>query len=415
MPEIAHPTKAIFDLAKVRDDFPFLNIQVNGKKLVYLDNGATAQKPQVVIDAISNYYSSQNANVHRGVHSLSQVATLNYDNARATIQRHINAAKAEEIIFTKGTTDSINLVAASFGKRFISKGDEILISEMEHHSNIVPWQILCEEKGSILKVIPINDAGELNLDEAKKLISTKTKLIALTHVSNTLGTVNPIKEIVDLAHSKNAYVLVDGAQAVPHMKVDVQELDCDFYCFSGHKLFGPTGVGVLYGKEKLLQSMPPYQSGGGMIKTVTLERTEYADLPLKFEAGTPHIEGGIGLAVALDYVNSIGLDKIHHYENELLEYATLKLEQIQGLKIIGKAKNKASVLSFVMEGMHPFDIGTILDKMGVAVRTGHHCNQPLMQRFGIAGTVRASFAFYNTFEEIDVLHEALLKAKKMLQ
>lgn len=414
MPEIAH-LDPVFDLEKVRGDFPFLKLKVNGKNLVYFDNGATSQKPQVVIDAITKYYATQNANVHRGVHSLSQVATLHYDNARACIQKHLNAAKAEEIIFTKGTTDSINLVAASFGKRFISKGDELIISEMEHHSNIVPWQILCEEKGATLKVIPITDSGELEMEEFKKLLGPKTKLVAISHVSNTMGTVNPVKEICALAHQYNAAVLVDGAQAVPHMKVNVQELDCDFYCFSGHKLFGPTGVGILYGKENLLQQMPPYQSGGGMIKTVSLSHTEFAELPLKFEAGTPHIEGGIVLAVAIDYVNEIGLENIHRYEAELLEYATRKLEKIEGLRIIGNAKNKASVISFVMDGMHPFDIGTILDKMGVAVRTGHHCNQPLMQCFGIPGTVRASFAFYNSFEEIDVFVEALLKAKKMLQ
>ena len=404
-----------FDVLNIRKDFPILQTLVNGKPLVYLDNGATAQKPQVVIDAISNYYSFQNANVHRGVHSLSQTATLLYDSARTIIQKHLNAEKAEEIIFTKGTTDSINLLAASFEKEFIKAGDEIIISEMEHHSNIVPWQILCEKRTASLKVIPVNDAGELILEEYKKLFNKNTKFVAVTHVSNTLGTVNPVKEMIAFAHERGVLVGLDGAQAVPHMKVDVQDLDCDFYSFSGHKLFGPTGIGVLYGKEKWLTKMPPYQSGGGMIKTVTLQKTEYADLPLKFEAGTPHIEGGIALGVAIDYVNKIGLENIHQHEKELLEYATEQLNDIDGVRLIGTAQHKASVLSFVVEGTHPFDVGTILDKLGIAVRTGHHCNQPLMQRFGIPGTVRASFAFYNTFEEVDALVAGVKKAIKMLK
>ena len=404
-----------FDVLTIRKDFPLLNVNVNGKKLVYLDNGATTQKPQVVIDAILNYYSSQNANVHRGVHSLSQTATLLYDAARTTIQKQLNAAHAEEIIFTKGTTDSINLLASTFEKNFINANDEIIISEMEHHSNIVPWQILCEKKGAVLKVVPVTDAGEIMLDDYKKLFNSNTKFVSITHVSNTLGTVNPARKMIEFAHQKGVLVCLDGAQAVPHMTVDVQELDCDFYAFSGHKLFGPTGVGILFGKKKLLQKLPPYQSGGGMIKTVSFQQTEYADLPQKFEAGTPNIEGAIALGVAIDYLNKIGLKSIHQHESELLHYATKQLENIAGLKIIGTAKNKASVISFVIEGVHPFDVGTILDKLGIAVRTGHHCNQPLMQRFGIPGTVRASFAFYNTMDEVDAFVEGVKKAMKMLK
>ncbi|MGQ0828210.1 MAG: SufS family cysteine desulfurase [Bacteroidota bacterium] len=407
--------KPRIDIEKIRADFPILSRKVNGKSLVYLDNGATSQKPQSVIDAISNYYKNQNANIHRGVHNLSQEITVVYENARATIQKHLNAEFAHEIIFTKGTTDAINLVAFSYGKKFISKGDEILVSLMEHHSNILPWQQLCEEKGAILKVIPINEAGEIKMDEYKKLLNDKTKLVAITHVSNTLGTINPIREMVALAHAKNIPVIVDGAQAVPHSAVDVRDLDVDFYCFSGHKAFGPTGVGVLYGKEKWLNTMPPYQVGGGTIKTVAFEKTEYADLPLKFEAGTPHIEGGVGLAAAIDYINNIGLDNIAAYEHELLEYATTALKKIDGLKIIGEAKNKASVISFIIEGLHPFDIGTILDQLGIAVRTGHHCTQPLLHNCGLVGTVRASIAFYNTKDEMDVFVEGVKKAIQMLK
>ena len=369
----------------------------------------------MVINTITNYYENQNANIHRGVHTLSQEITIAYENARATIQKHLNAAHAHEIIFTKGTTDAINLVASSFGKKFISKGDEIIVSEMEHHSNILPWQQICEEKGAILKVIPINDAGELIISDYKKLLNPKTKIVAVTHISNTLGTINPIEEIVALAHAQNIPVLVDGAQAVPHTSVDVQKSFADFYVFSAHKLFGPTGVGILYGKEKWLNQLPPYQVGGGTIKTVTFEKTEYADLPLKFEAGTPHIEGGIGLAAAIDYINEIGLENIAAYEHELLVYATEALQKIEGVKIIGTAKNKASVISFVVEGIHPFDIGTLLDQLGIAVRTGHHCTQPLMQHYGIPGTIRASFAFYNTKEEIDVFINGLQKAINMLK
>jgi len=405
----------ILNIQKLRQDFPILSKKANGKSLVYLDSGATAQKPKQVIDAISYYYQSQNANIHRGVHQLSQEITIAYENARATIQKHLNAAVSQEIIFTSGTTESINLVASSFGKKHVNPGDEIIISEMEHHSNILPWQMLCEEKGAVLKVIPINEKGELRIDEYKKLLCSKTRIVAVTHVSNTLGTINPVKEIIELAHKKNIPVLIDGAQAVPHITVDVQALDADFYCFSGHKLFGPTGVGILYGKEKWLNEIPPYKVGGGTIKTVRFEKTEYADLPLKFEAGTPHIAGGIGLAAAIDYVNEIGLENIGAYEHELTEYATLKLLAIEGLRIIGTAKEKASVISFVIEEVHPLDVGTILDKQGIAVRTVHHCTQPLMEHFGLPGTIRASLVFYNTKEEIDVLVNGIQKAIKMLR
>lgn len=403
------------DIQEIRKDFPLLSRSVNDKPLIYFDNGATSQKPMQVIEAITRYYTTQNANIHRGVHRLSQDITTVYENARNTIQQHLNAAFAHEIIFTKGTTDSINLVATSFGKKFISAGDEIVVSAMEHHSNIIPWQLLCEEKGAVLKVIPINQNGELIITEYKKLLSAKTKLIAITHISNTLGTVVPVKEIIAIAHEKNIPVLIDGAQAIPHIKVDVQELDADFYCFSGHKVFGPTGVGILYGKEKWLNEMPPYQGGGGIIKSVTFEKTTYADLPLKFEAGTPNIEGGVALAVAIDYINNIGMDVIHNYEQELLHYATSKLEAIDDVRIIGTAEDKAGVISFVVDGMHPLDIGTILDKQGIAVRTGHHCTQPLMNFYCIPGTVRASFSFYNTKAEIDILEKGLLKAIKMLK
>ena len=411
---ISSTKDSVFDIASVRDDFPILSKKVNGKALVYLDSGATAQKPEVVITALDNYYRNQNANIHRGVHTLSQDVTVAYENARVTIQKHLNAKYSHEIIFTSGTTESINLVAASFGKKNIQAGDEIIISAMEHHSNILPWQAICEEKGAVLKVVPINERGEILFEEYKKMLSSKTKMVAVTHISNTLGTINPVKQIIDLAHEKGVPVLLDGAQAVPHQKVDVQVLDADFYCFSGHKLFGPTGVGILYGKEKWLNELPPYKVGGGTIKTVTFEKTVYADLPLKFEAGTPHIAGGIGLAAAIDYVNSIGLENIQEYEKDLLHYAAEKLSTIKGLKIIGNANEKASVISFVIDGIHPLDIGTILDKQGIAVRTGHHCTQPLMDFYSIPGTVRASFAFYNTKEEIDLLVAGIEKAIKML-
>ena len=398
----------------IRKDFPILQRTVNGKPLIYFDNGATAQKPLAVIEALNRYYENQNSNIHRGVHTLSQEITTAYEKARATVQKHLNAASPREIIFTSGTTDSINLVAHCFGKTFVRAGDEVILTAMEHHSNILPWQVMCEERHAVLKVIPVNTNGELLMEEYKKLLSDKTKMVAVAHVSNTLGTINPVKEIISLAHQKNIPVLLDGAQAVPHMRVDVQELGADFYCFSAHKVFGPTGVGILYGKEKWLNELPPYRVGGGTIKTVTFEKTEYADVPLKFEAGTPHIAGGIGLAAALDYVNGIGLENIEAYEHELLEYATEKLTAIEGLKLVGTAKEKAGVLSFVLEGLHPLDVGTILDKLGIAVRTGHHCTQPLMEFFCVPGTVRVSLAFYNTKAEIDQLCAGILKAKKML-
>ena len=413
----------MLDINKIRKDFPILSRTVNGKPLVYFDNGATAQKPQVVIDAISHYYSFQNSNIHRGVHTLSREITIAYEEARKTIQLHLNAKQASEIIFTKGTTESINLVAHCFGKLAIAEGDEIIITQMEHHSNIVPWQLLCEEKKAVLKYIPINEAGELILEELPQLITSKTKLVAFTHISNTLGTINPVKEIIQQIHTLSSYlredkrrasVLIDGAQAVPHLKPDVQDLDCDFYVFSGHKLFGPTGVGILYGKEEWLNKFAPYQTGGGTIKTVTLQKTEFADAPLKFEAGTPHIEGGIGLAAAMNYVAEIGFDNIQKHEHELLEYATKQLNEIQGLIIYGNAKHKTSVISFNVGSIHPFDIGTLLDKYGVAIRSGHHCTQPLWQFYKIPGTIRASFAFYNTFEEVDVFMEALKKSIRLL-
>jgi cysteine desulfurase/selenocysteine lyase len=412
----------ILDINKIRKDFPILSREVNGKPLVYFDNGATSQKPQIVIDAISHYYEYENSNIHRGIHTLSQEATNAYEVAREKIRSFVNAKHSHEIIFTKGTTDSINLVASSFGKKHLKKGDEIIISTMEHHSNIVPWQMICEEKEAVLKVIPINDKGEIIFEEFTKLISNKTRMVAVTHVSNTLGTVNPIKEIINYVRQhaplsgemEGAFILIDGAQAVPHTKVDVQELDCDFYAFSGHKMFGPTGVGILYGKEEILNELPPYQGGGDMIKTVTFEKTTYNELPHKFEAGTPNIIGGIGLGVAIDYMNAIGIDKIEAYEHELLTYATEQIKQIEGVRIIGEASNKASVLSFVVDGTHPSDIGMIIDKLGIAIRTGHHCTEPLMNRFNIPGTARASFAFYNTKEEINIFIDGLKKAIKML-
>jgi len=412
---VATPYTPLFDIENLRKDFPILATKVHAKPLIYLDNGATAQKPKQVLDAIQNYYQISNANVHRGVHQLSQQATSLFDKARQTVQKHLNAAKQEEIIFTKGTTESLCLLAATFENTIIKKGDEIIVSEMEHHSNIVPWQVLADKVGAIIKVLPVNDAGEISIENFKKTINTKSKLLAITHVSNTLGSINPIQEMCNIAHQNNVLVVADGAQAVPHMQVDVQQLDCDFYVYSGHKLFGPTGIGILYGKEALLNSLPPYQTGGGMIKTVSFAKTEYAELPQKFEAGTPNIEGAIGLASAIDYVNSIGFELIQRYEQDLLNYATAQLQAIEGLKIIGTAQHKASVLSFVIEGLHPFDVGTILDQQGIAVRTGHHCTQPLMQRFGIPGTIRASFAFYNTFEEIDALTKGVNKAVKMLK
>ena len=406
--------KTAFNVQKVREDFPILKTQINGKPLVYFDNGATAQKPKQVIDAIAKYYYEENSNIHRGVHTLSQKATAHYELARETVQKQIHAASVNEIIFTRGTTESVNLVAHCFGKLFIQKGDEIIVSAMEHHSNILPWQILCEEKQAVLKVIPINEKGELIISEYLKLLSAKTKLVAVTHVSNTLGIINPVKEIIELARKNNTPVFLDGAQAIPHMTVDVQDLDCDFYCFSGHKVYAPTGIGVLYAKEKWIEKFEPYQVGGGTIKTVSFEKTVYADGPLKFEAGTPNIEGAIGLAAALNYINEIGLPVISAYENELLQYATEKLYHLSNVTIYGDIAHKAAVISFNIKNTHPFDVGTLLDKQGVAVRTGHHCTQPLMECFHIPGTIRASFSFYNTKEEIDIFIVALEKAIKML-
>ncbi|KGO89117.1 aminotransferase class V-fold PLP-dependent enzyme [Flavobacterium suncheonense] len=403
----------MFDVQKVRAQFPILSQTVNGKPLVYFDNGATTQKPEVVIDAIAQYYTEFNANIHRGVHTLSQLATDAYEQARNTIQNHLNAKYNHEIIFTSGTTAGINLVANGFAK-FVKEGDEVMVSALEHHSNIVPWQFLCEKTGAKLVVIPMNEQGELRMDKFEKLLSSKTKIVAVNHISNALGTINPIKQIIDKAHKVGAAVLIDGAQATPHLRPDVQELDCDFYVFSGHKVCGPTGVGILYGKENWLNALPPYQGGGEMIKEVTFEKTTYAELPHKFEAGTPNIEAGIVLGTAIDYLNGIGFDNIAKYEQELLDYATRKLLEIDGLKIYGTSENKASVISFNIEGIHPYDIGTIIDKLGVAVRTGHHCAQPIMQYFDIPGTIRASFAFYNTREEIDIFVEAVKKAQMML-
>ncbi len=403
----------MFDVNKIRKDFPILNRKVNAKDLVYFDNAATAQKPQAVIDAIAGYYSNYNANIHRGVHTLSQEATNAYEESRIKIQKHFNAAKNYEIIFTAGTTHSINLVASGFTS-LLKKGDEIIVSTLEHHSNIVPWQMLCERTGAVLKVIPISLRGELIMEEYEKLLSERTKLVFVNHVSNTLGTINPVKEIIDKAHQSGAAVLIDGAQATPHLKPDVQKLDCDFYTCSAHKIYGPTGVGMLYGKEEWLKKLPPYQGGGEMIAEVSFEKTTYADLPYKFEAGTPNICGGIVFGTALDYVNKIGFDNIAAYEQELLEYATDRLLQIEGLKIYGTAEKKASVISFNIEGIHPYDIGSIIDKLGIAVRTGHHCTQPIMTFFNIPGTVRASFAFYNTKKEIDIFVKAVERARKML-
>lgn len=403
----------MLDINKVRADFPILSRTVNGKPLVYFDNGATSQKPQVVIDAISKYYQEINANIHRGVHTLSQLATDAYEESRNKIQKHINAKFAYEVIFTSGCTHGINAVANGFAS-FLKPGDEVLVSAMEHHSNIVPWQMLCEKTGAVLKVIPMNEQGELIMSEYDKLLSEKTKIVTVNHISNALGTVNPVKYIIDKAHEFNAAVLIDGAQAVPHLIPDVQALDCDFYVFSGHKICGPTGVGILYGKEEWLNKLPPYQGGGEMIKEVSFAKTTYAELPHKFEAGTPDVAGGIVLGTAIDYMNSIGFDNIQEQELELLNYATSRLLEIEGLKIFGTAKEKTSVISFNMGEIHPYDIGTIVDKLGIAVRTGHHCAQPIMDFFKIPGTIRASFAFYNTKEEIDVMIEALKKAQMML-
>jgi cysteine desulfurase/selenocysteine lyase len=403
----------MFDVQKIRADFPILSQKVNGKPLVYFDNGATAQKPQVVIDAVSKYYSEINANIHRGVHTLSQLATDAYEASRNTIQTHLNAKHNHEIIFTPGTTFGINLVASGFAS-LLKEDDEVMVSALEHHSNIVPWQFLCEKTGAKLVVIPMNNKGELIMSDFDKLLSNKTKIVTVNHISNALGTVNPIEYIIKKAHEVGAAVLIDGAQATPHLRPNVQELDCDFYVFSGHKVCGPTGVGILFGKEEWLRKLPPYQGGGEMIAEVTFEKTTYADLPHKFEAGTPNIVGGIALGTALDYMNGIGFENIAVYEQELLEYGTKRLLELDGITIYGTSKQKASVISFNLEGIHPYDIGTIIDKLGIAVRTGHHCAQPIMSFFNIPGTIRASFAFYNTKEEIDIFVEAVKRAQKML-
>jgi len=403
----------MLDIQKIRADFPILSQKVNGKPLVYFDNGATSQKPKVVIDAITKYYEEINANIHRGVHTLSQLATDAYEVSRGKIQNHINAKFPHEVIFTSGTTHAINAVANGFAS-IVKTGDEVLVSALEHHSNIVPWQMLCERTGATLKVIPMNENGELIMSDFDRLLSEKTKIVTVNHISNALGTINPIEYMIEKAHQVGAAILIDGAQATPHLKPDVQDLDCDFYVFSGHKICGPTGVGILYGKEDWLRKLPPYQGGGEMIATVSFEKTTYADLPHKFEAGTPNIEAGIVLGTAIDYLNGIGFENIAAYEHELLDYATAKLLEIEGLKIFGTAKEKTSVISFNIEGIHPYDIGTIIDKLGIAVRTGHHCAQPIMDFYKIPGTIRASFAFYNTKEEIDIFVEAIKKAKTML-
>jgi cysteine desulfurase / selenocysteine lyase len=402
-----------FDIIEIRSHFPILSQKVNGKALVYFDNGATSQKPKVVIDAITKYYETINANIHRGVHTLSQLATDAYEQSRTKIQNHLNAKLPHEVIFTSGTTHSINIIANGFSF-ILQKNDEVLVSALEHHSNIVPWQMLCERTGAKLVVIPMNEDGELIISEFDKLLSSKTKIVAVNHISNALGTINPIKDMIGKAHQVGAAIVIDGAQAVPHLKPDVQELDCDFYVFSGHKICGPTGVGILYGKEEWLNKLQPFQGGGEMIKEVSFAKTTYADLPHKLEAGTPNIEGGIVLGTAIDYMNEIGFENIQKQENELLEYGTKRLLEIEGLKIYGQAKEKTSVISFNIEGIHPYDIGTIIDKLGIAVRTGHHCAQPIMDFYKIPGTIRASFAFYNTKEEIDIFVEAVKKAKMML-
>lgn len=398
-----------FDVQKIRRDFPILARDVRGKNLVYLDNAATSQKPRVVIEAVMRYYEQENANIHRGVHFLSELATKEHDHAREAVKKFINAGDTKEIIFVRGTTEAINLVAQTFGRVNVGAGDEVLITAMEHHSNIVPWQILCDEKRARLRVAPINDDGELLLEEFGRLLTSRTKIVAVAHVSNALGTVNPLKQIIQLAHGKNIPVLVDGAQAAPHMKVDVQALDADFYTLSSHKMFGPMGIGVLYGKSKLLEAMPPYQGGGDMISSVTFEKTTYNKLPFKFEAGTPDVAGAIGLGAAIGYLNQIGIEKIAEYEHELLAYAVEKISVVPGVRLIGTAKQRAGVLSFVIDGVHPHDVGTILDQEGIAIRTGHHCAQPIMQRFGIPATARASFAFYNTKEEVDALADGIRK------
>jgi len=402
-----------FDVERIRMDFPILNQQIHGKPLVYLDNAATSQKPRAMLEAVRRFYIADCANVHRAVHLLSERATSSYENAREKVRHFLGAADHREIIFVRGTTEAINLVAYSYGKKFIHAGDEIVISAMEHHSNIVPWQILCEDRGAVLKVAPINDAGELLMPELEQLLTPRTRLLAITHVSNALGTVNPIRQIIAMAHSRNIPVLVDGAQSAPHMPINVQELDCDFYSFSGHKLYGPTGIGVLYGKAALLEAMPPYQGGGDMISSVTFEKTTYNKLPYKFEAGTPAIANVIGLGAAIDYLHQVGMEKICAYEQDLLVYATERLSRIPGVRLIGTARHKASLISFVMDGVHPHDIGTVLDQEGIAVRAGHHCAQPVMERFGVPATTRASFAFYNTRAEVDALASGIERVREV--
>ena len=401
------------DVERLRADFPILRRKVHGKPLVYLDNAATSQKPQAVIDSLVHYYSKINSNIHRGIHLLSEEATAAYEQARLLVKDFINAAEEREIVFVRGTTEAINLVAQSYGRAFVKPGDEIVITAMEHHSNIVPWQLLGEQTGARLRVVPINDEGELLIDELEPMLTGKTRLVAVAHVSNALGTINPVKRIVQIAHRRGIPVLLDGAQAVPHMKIDVQDLDCDFYAFSAHKMFGPTGVGILYGKARWLEKMPPYQGGGSMISLVTFEKTHYNALPYKFEAGTPDIGGGIALGAAIDYLGSIDFEAAARHEKGVLDYGSEVLSQIKGLRIIGQASEKAGVLSFVLDGVHPHDIGTILDREGVAVRAGHHCAMPIMQRFGVPATVRASLAFYNTREEIDALGRAVRKVREV--
>ena len=413
MSTLTSPPLAGFDVEKIREDFPVLRQKIHGKPLVYLDSAATAQKPQQVIDAIVKFYSVDCANIHRGVHELSQRSTAAYEETRIKVKKFLNARTKSEIIFVRGTTEGINLVSHSWGRKNLREGDEIVIAGLEHHSNIVPWQLLCEEKGASLRVIPFDDRGELILEVYEKLLGPRTRMVAVGHVSNALGTINPVKQIIEMAHGVGALALVDGAQAVPHMKVDVQALDADFYTFSGHKLFGPTGIGVLYGKTKLLNAMPPYQGGGDMIRTVTFEKTTYNDLPYKFEAGTPDIAGGIGLGAAIDYVNRIGIEKIQAYEHDLLVHGTEVLNTVPGLQIVGNAREKAAVISFVLEKIHPHDIGTVLDRMGIAVRTGHHCAQPVMDRYQVPATTRASMAFYNTMAELDYLAAGVKKVKEM--
>jgi cysteine desulfurase / selenocysteine lyase len=409
------PAEEGFDVARRRADFPILRERVHGHPLVYLDNAATTQKPRSVIDTLADYYARDNANVHRGVHTLSQQATDAYEAARGKVQRFINAVAPEEIIFTAGTTAAINLVAQSFARPILSVGDEVLISAMEHHSNIVPWQLVCGQTGALLKVAPVNDAGELDLDAYEQLLGPRTRLVAITHVSNALGSIVPIERVIARAHARNVPVLVDGAQAISHVGADVRALDCDFYAFSGHKIFGPTGIGALYGKATLLDAMPPYQGGGDMIRSVTFEKTEYNDLPYKFEAGTPNIAGAIGMGAALDYVSAIGIGAIAEHERDLLTYATQRVSAIPGLRIIGTAKEKAAIVSFILDGVHAHDVGTILDHEGVAIRAGHHCAMPVMERFGVAGTARASFALYNTREDVDALVAGIHRVQRMFR